>query len=688
MILAKVLGLNVDLWPDQDLHCMLRRWFQANDSPQLDNLFPQWGFRSHGQLTKNLVAELLKHGIPENVVEDRALAAIKTLGNEQLIAALAHRHPWKQLKMLGNNSKFQWVMPSELSKAVAENKGKPVGGKAKGKGSKTAPLPAELDPAKLQVLDGTFQSQGHPLAQISMQQIGPVSSGFILISMHDAEPYLRAGTVVSREPLALLVLHKPGVDVQTSLPHVQITIPCRCTLNNEPILVDAVLVQVGTGLVEKSLGSALVSVDTPEVVTLKVMVYKDELKLEWNDFIGAPIRCLVSLLPKLKRCFNEDCRCQAWHNPEQLPLQDPILDVWRRQFLRTGFKPCPANQADIFSVCIRVPISILDAMLAASGTSGVYCEPLSADAKDLLTEYTVVWSAKHTLQELQHLMQTNPAVAGLARMGERKGLRVQTSQAKAIHKLVRPDAVFLPNGPKTNFLAGPFPYGADRQAVGKILHKAGWECRPLQPSVPCPGRGSMWLIQAIEDPEHTIISTTNGEIVVTRQKQDVNAPTIQPTPVGSAATLALCGTDVGAASSEPDPWTHQDPWRKYQPVQGAVPATSPNEGILQIEERIQSAVLAKIQPPMEHDLPDRVHALEDQVHQLLSKQHGLENQFQEFSGHHSQQINALQGQVTAQAQQLHGHLENQNQTMQSLFEQQMQQIRGLLAKRPREEGLE
>jgi hypothetical protein len=48
----------------------------------------------------------------------------------------------------------------------------------------------------------------------------------------------------------------------------------------------------------------------------------------------------------------------------------------------------------------------------------------------------------------------------------------------------------------------------------------------------------------------------------------------------------------------------------------------------------------------------------------------------------------LQGQVAAQAQQLHGHMENQNQTMQSLFEQQMQQIRGLLAKRPREEGME
>ena len=108
----------------------------------------------------------------------------------------------------------------------------------------------------------------------------------------------------------------------------------------------------------------------------------------------------------------------------------------------------------------------------------------------------------------------------------------------------------------------------------------------------------------------------------------------------------------------------------------------------QIEERIQSAVLAKMQVPMEDDLPDRVQTLEGQVHQLLAKQQGLESQFHEYSGQHTQQIHALQTQVTAQAQQLHGHLENQNQNMQSLFEQQMQQIRGLLAKRPRDEGLE
>jgi hypothetical protein len=197
----------------------------------------------------------------------------------------------------------------------------------------------------------------------------------------------------------------------------------------------------------------------------------------------------------------------------------------------------------------------------------------------------------------------------------------------------------------------------------------------------------MWTVQANEDPEHAIVSTTTGEIVITRQKVDTAVVAKGPTTVGSAATLALCGAEPNA-KAESDPWAHSDPWRAYQPPVGTA-ATGPTEGMLQIEERIQTAVLAKIQTPMEQDdLPDRVHQLEGQVHQLLAKQQGLETQFQEYSGQHTQQMHALQGQITSQAQQLHGQLENQRQNMQSLFEQQMQQIRGLLAKRPREEGFE
>lgn len=665
------------------IHHSLRQGFENRSAEAVS-----WGFGPSGQLLKGLANELLKHGIPPEVVENRANDAIKALGSEQVATALGHRQPWRQLKILGNQAKFHFVLPTELDAAIAQNKGKAVGGKGKGKskGKMLQPAVIDLDPHKLQVLEGTFKSHSQPVSQILATQIGPISSGVVLMSVQEAEPYLRSGKQVSQEPLAIAVLRKPGMNLTTALPQTEVTIPCRCTLDQEPVLVDAFLVQIGAGLIEKTLGTSVVQIDSLEVVTLKIMVYRDELQGDWQEFCQSPIRCLVSLLPMLKKCSHHPCDCSGWHNPEKLDIRDPILDVWRRQYLRSGCKPCPPEKADIFSVCVRIPQCILEPLLASSGNVGAYCEPRTADGKEILAEYTVIWTPKHTLQEMQHLMRTNPAVTGLARLGERRGLRVHATQAKTIHQQVRPDSVFLPQGPKCQYTVGPMPYGVDRQAVGRILSKAGWECRPLQPTTPCPGRGAMWIVQATEEPCQAIIHTTHGEIVISKQRQETPGPTARQVTVGAATTLALCGAQSLTHVAEADPWNKGDPWGGYKPTGMQSHPTAPTEGILQMEERIQTAVLAKMHTPMEQDdVPDRVHALEGQVQQLLVKQQGLENQLQEFNGHRTQQLASLQTQVTAQSQQIHGHLENQNQTIQSLFEQQMTQIRTLLAKRPRED---
>ena len=70
--------------------------------------------------------------------------------------------------------------------------------------------------------------------------------------------------------------------------------------------------------------------------------------------------------------------------------------------------------------------------------------------------------------------------------------------------------------------------------------------------------------------------------------------------------------------------------RSFTPAHHAT--GGPSEGLQQIEDRIQNAVLAKLNPPMDLEVPDRLCALEGQVQQLLTKQQNLEVQFQEHSG--------------------------------------------------------
>ena len=89
------------------------------------------------------------------------------------------------------------------------------------------------------------------MPQIAVQQIGPVSTGVVLISLDEALPYLGAGKVVSSDPLALAVLARSDSEVVTSLPHTKVMIHCMCVANREPLLVEAWIVQLGQGVVEK-----------------------------------------------------------------------------------------------------------------------------------------------------------------------------------------------------------------------------------------------------------------------------------------------------------------------------------------------------------------------------------------------------------------------------------------------------
>ena len=483
----------------------------------------------------------------------------------------------------------------------------------------------------------------------------------------------------------MVILHRPDADIQSSLPCTKITVPCRCTVDNEPVLADASLVQIGSGFIEKHKGGDLVELETLEVVTLKYLVYKDEITCSWDEFCKAPIKFLVSTFPLLSRCSNDECKCEMWHNEEGLAIKEPILDVWRRQHLRFGFKPAPAGKADMFSVCLRVPAQLMVGLLATSGTAGAYCEPRTEDGTEILSQYTVIWVPKMSVQELVHLKQTNPAIIGIARVGERRGLRVVSDQAATIHRLVRPDTVYLPQGQRSLFLVGPFPFGIDRAAICRAMRKASWECRPLQPSAPCPGKGSMWIVQAVDAPPHSIIATSHGEVVITKHHQEPAGKAPVTTPVASAATLALCGANSNV-SPEQDPWNVRDPWGGYKPnTQSA--AVDSSQSIQQLEMRVQNAVLSQLPAaPMEDDMPERMCVLEDQVQQLLAKHQGLEGQFHEFSTQQGQQLTTMQAQLNAQGQQLHGHMENQSQAIQSMFAQQMEQIRGLLSKRPREDN--
>ena len=221
-----------------------------------------WGSGGTGAPLKSLSDELCNHGVPNNLAEQRAAQAIKAIGSEQLQQALQQKQVWRHLKALATNVSFKLVLPAELEASIARNQGKAVG-KKNHRGPKTPgiPAPVELDPSRLVVLEGTFRCQQTILPQLTKQQIGPLSSGFVLMTAQDAEPYLKSGAVVSQEPLALVVFHRADFKLQSMLAQSRVTVPCRCLLDNEPVLAEATLVQIGAKFVEKFAGNDLVALN-------------------------------------------------------------------------------------------------------------------------------------------------------------------------------------------------------------------------------------------------------------------------------------------------------------------------------------------------------------------------------------------------------------------------------------------
>ena len=188
------------------LHQVLRQRFVDQSLQMLTCPKPwKWGNGLQQQAEHELAPLLVQHGIPADQAPNRAKAAIRAIGAQPILEALATRIPWKQWKTLGNQVKFQFLLPAELSAEVASSAGKGAVGRPKG-GKKSQKVPVEerppmLDPSKFGVKTGVFQASGHPLAQLPLTSVGPAAEGVVIVTKTEAAPYLANGKPISQLPL-------------------------------------------------------------------------------------------------------------------------------------------------------------------------------------------------------------------------------------------------------------------------------------------------------------------------------------------------------------------------------------------------------------------------------------------------------------------------------------------------------
>ena len=705
------LVMGTPLPSDRDLaslHDSLRQQFQF----EMQTVTPRpwiWGRGSENH-DATLIELLRKHGVASDDVQGRADHIKTTLGSTKVLQAMGSQNPWKDLKWLANQMipPYQLIRPRELEQAIAARSrdGNAVGTrrmkqKGAGKGKKPAVSKQQLDPATLRVSEGTFYAGDAPLPQISIGDIGPLASGIVLATADQAHPFLGRSHPISMGGLAIVVIGDTEVGDQIAQLPTVVRFPATCVANNEPILVDGRVFQMGSTEVVRSRPKQPVGITTIDTFVAKICVHRDLFLGDWDHFQTQPLKYVISQLPMLQVCGEQGCTgCGKWHSTEQ--ARDSILAVWNRQWLTNAYTPCKPDVADMYVVTIRVPSSLEQSLLQTSGAAAISTEPRELDGRMISKSYYVSWLPRMNYAQAMALKQTTPGAIGLARLGTKWGIRCRIGDAARVYETLKPDSQYLPSGQQQRYLMGPLPYGTLKPSVSELRKQIGWPCRPVQPAPAARSvEGIMWKIQSTSPPPTHHVQTEFGDVVITRidtPKQDEQQA---PAAIASTATLKLCSQqDSGAI----DPLQANDPWAKH--LGARVSDTSALQqpsapSALAFEQQVVDHVLAKLpKAPMDTDIPEqhnsRLSALESQV-QLLTEQqasihlsvqeHGLAQQAQisqlqhQFQAQHATLEHAVadqQRQVQGLTTQFQQQLDKQKQQIDSMFSQQMSRMEDLL----------
>lgn len=695
MIRGKMLP--TDISECQYLHSVGRSLFVAHldtlsDTPRA------WMFGAglDAKASERLHNLLLEHGVEPTQVTNRTNLLLQAIGIPAAQKALTGGQPWRSLKQAANGCKppFQLVLPAELDLAV-QKKAQDGGVRGKRKKAPGPPkaqpkheAPAALDPAKLYIEDESFVApDGTVLPQLQMTDIGPLAAGVVLTSLDEASAYLKAAQLVSQGPLALLIINTDEITAPTSLSWCSVRSVLRCHANGEPLIAPGVLVQLGKFCVSPKPVDSLPEVMHASAACLKLALYRDSIEGDWQQVVQSPVKYVLSLLEPLQTCSvpsgDNPCSCPKWHPGPDDVVADPVIDVWRRQWLSGSFRPVAPAQADIFLVNVRVLESLSGRLLCCSGRGGLFLEPRSLDGRDPLLDFQILWLAKTPIDELHRLQQCTPGIRGLARLGSRLGVRCLVKDAPELARTLKPNSIFLAAGSKLVYEVGPLPFGMDRLSVSKLCGSWQWQARPMHPARSAEGHlGNIWIVQASAPPPQSVFRYQGREIVITSVPEKV--VNVAPAPskvVGSSATVKLCSKD--ASSSTVDPWILNDPWAPAVSLAPSRGQPSADVALKEFETRLENSILAKLPSPnMDVDSTGeqeaRLLALEHQVNALTAGQQQLELKVEDSIVRQDTQYQALHSQVNQQMES-HGH------QMQALFSSQMQQIEALLSKKLRTE---
>ena len=531
------------------------------------------------------------------------------MGSDKLAAALKTKNPWQALKSVANQGKhqFKFVLSWELQEHIAQRAKEKYGAhvpRDRKKDRKVEDLPAVPDPSHLRLHGDPFKdSDGDSLPQIAFQDVFNDARGVALCTKAEAIPFIQQAKTISAMALALLIVEEVPANERGVAKIGDIRFPATYTATGDPVLICGALLQLGDKSVERhGPPDPMASTALAKTMVIKLAAYRDELPLDWMEFMKAPVKHVLSMVPALRLCKTAPCpdgsRCGFYHPPVDEHPDQVLQEVWARRYHLLAGSSCEAAKADLFTAFLRTLADAAPAVLRANH-AGLYFEPRDEATRSAHPNYAVVWIPQGDADHAQHLLRTMPEALAMTRLKSRYGIRVLAKFEQTVHEALRPNSDFAQVRITHVYRLHPLPHGLQRAALAKPLKEIKWTARPLQPSRGT-SEGASWNVGASTEPPSPSVHAFGRDILITLVKEHSAAPTPSGLLTASRRTQRhIQAHATGSAKPDADPWLTNDPWSAYSQAKVSLPSSKPvtkhyDEMAQKLQDSVRDEVIKEI----------------------------------------------------------------------------------------------
>ncbi|CAE7551862.1 unnamed protein product [Symbiodinium pilosum] len=275
------------------------------------------------------------------------------------------------------------------------------------------------------------------------------------------------------------------------------------------------MLQLGDETVQLAAAN-IAEVETVDVVTGRISLFKDEATVAWEVVAQAPIKALLQYVPALTLCRDSACKgdCQFFHPAVDESVEHIFMNVWARRFSTVDGSRTEASNADLFQALVRIPSSALKHLQRAI-TPGYYFEPRSGDGYNAHAGFSVIWLPGKDRAQVLRIAQTTDKVVAITRLNRRFGVRVRESDEPAVHKLLKPEVEYVKVRIAAKFRLHPLPHGMQRKHLVALLKQWNWAARPLQ-VLKGDAAGSAWEVGSDVEPPGQALAAAGSYVLISK----------------------------------------------------------------------------------------------------------------------------------------------------------------------------